>query len=88
MAYCVPRGGIFYGETRGRMEVEFTREVRASVRAYAEAMHRMFEKADIPVAEERPRCQRCSLKDICMPKRARRSSASDYLKGNLYEEIA
>ncbi|MDO4212471.1 MAG: CRISPR-associated protein Cas4 [Bacteroidales bacterium] len=84
----IPEGAIFYGEIRRRTEVTFTDELRSAVRAYAAAMHEIFERGVVPSAEPKPYCRSCSLKDICMPETAQRSSASNYLKQHLYAETS
>ena len=82
----ISQGAIFYGETRRRVEVEFTDELRSSVRTYADGMHEIYNLFIVPTAEVRPYCRSCSLKDICMPETAHRNSASNYLKQHLYAE--
>lgn len=84
----VNSGAIFYGETKRRVEVDITDELRSAVRSYAEAMHEIFRSGIVPCAEQRPYCKSCSLKDICMPETANRQSASNYLKRNLYAETS
>lgn len=82
----IRQGAIFYGETRRRMEVEFTDELRSNVRTYATEMHEIYNQPIVPSAIMRTCCRSCSLKDICMPETAQRGSASHYLKQHLYAE--
>lgn len=84
----IHRGAIYYGETRRRLDVEITDDLRAKVKFYAENMHQVFRLGKIPLAEKQVYCRSCSLKDICMPDSAYKESASNYLKRNLYEETA
>ena len=84
----IVRGAIFYGEIRRRTDVEFTDELRSTVRSYATAMHEIFDQGYIPTAELRPYCRSCSIKDICLPETAQHTSASNYLKQHLYAETA
>ena len=84
----IPEGAIFYGETRRRIEVAFSDELRSTVRTYAAAMHEVFNEGIVPPSDEQPYCRSCSLKDICMPETAHRSSASNYLKRHLYAETS
>lgn len=79
-------GAIYYGETRRRLDVDITGELRDTVRAYAQNMHEIFLSGVIPSAEKQVHCRSCSLLDICMPDSAHVGSASNYLKKNLYEE--
>lgn len=84
----IPRGAIYYGITRRHLNVEFTEDLRASVRYYSECMHQIFRQGKIPSAQKQASCKSCSLIDICMPNTANYKSASKYLELNLYEETA
>ena len=84
----IPQGSIYYGEIRRRTEVKFTDDLRSAVRSYVSAMHDMFNHSIVPSAEEKPYCRNCSLKDICMPGTANRTSASTYLIQQLYAETS
>lgn len=82
----INEGAIFYGETRRRDIVIFDENLRSKVKALVNHMHDIYEKGILPHAEKQPYCRSCSLKDICMPDVASVTSASDYIKDNLYEE--
>lgn len=82
----ISQGAIFYGEIRRRVEYEFSDELRSEVRAYAEAMHEVFNSGKTPLGDFRPCCKKCSLKEICMPETINGMSVRNYLKRNLYEE--
>lgn len=84
---CIPSGAIYYGETRRRLDVEFTEERRSLVRALSDSMHELYTESKTPEASRHPYCCSCSLIDVCMPDTANNKSASNYLKCNLYEEI-
>lgn len=82
----IERGAFFYAETKHRIEVIFTKELRNIVRDCAEAMHILYQSAKIPHAEYRKCCNKCSLFNVCMPSSKKSVKASGYLKKNLYEE--
>lgn len=82
----ISHGAIFYGETRRRIDVEFTDELHSTVKTYAAEMHKIFNKKSVPSAEAHPYCRSCSLKDVCMPETAHCNSASNYLNQHLYAE--
>ena len=82
----ISSGALYYGESKSREEVEFDDALRSEVRALSFQMHQVYASCKVPHAEKMPRCRRCSLMDICMPQSAHTSSASTYLKRNLYEE--
>lgn len=67
LSRVVPRGAIFYGEPRRRLEVEFTAELRGRTEALAASMHRLYAARETPAAQTGPHCRRCSLIHICLP---------------------
>lgn len=79
-------GAFFYHEIRHRVEVEITPFLRDIVRQCAEEMHSTFKSGRLPAIVQGRHCDRCSLKDLCMPDTANQPAASTYLKRNLYEE--
>lgn len=75
----IPRGYLFYGETKHREEVVFDTELRTEALQMAVEMHRLYKGgASIP-----PRyaacCRSCSLLDLCMPQINQGERASNYL---------
>jgi len=74
-------GCVFYGETRRRTVVSFTKELRKQVTDYAEEMHRLFQDAITPLPIYKPLCKSCSLFDICLPQNTNgKCSVNSYLK--------
>lgn len=63
----VPRGAIFYGEPRRRMEVEFTSQLRQRTEEVAQTMHVLYATRRTPQATPGKYCERCSLVNICLP---------------------
>lgn len=63
----IPRGAIFYGEPRRRIDVEFTTALRTRTEALAETMHRLYAAQETPPAVLAKHCDRCSLIDVCLP---------------------
>ena len=72
-------GYIFYGETRHRMKVEFTDEVREKVRKIFSEMHKYYEQRYTPKVKTSKKCNACSLKDICIPALNKKKSVSGYI---------
>lgn len=72
----IPSGAIFFITAHRRLEVAFTSELRAKTKAAANALWEIRRTLKVPAAEYGHKCQRCSLKDLCMPKTA--SSAKAY----------
>lgn len=63
----VPRGAIFYGEPRRRLEVEFAPQLRARTESLVKEMHRLYLSRETPPASPGKHCQNCSLLNICLP---------------------
>lgn len=80
-------GSFFYGQTRRRIDVDITDELRNTVSECSLKMHEIFESRITPPVNCKPsRCRKCSLANICMPEIADCIKASYYLKKNLYNE--
>ena len=72
-AVDVPSGALFYGKTRRRTPVTFDSELRSLTADVAARTREMIgaRRTPPPVYDE-PRCQNCSLIDICRPKALQR----------------
>lgn len=81
----ISEGSIYYGETRKRMPVALTEELRARVRATANEMHELFRRGYTPKAHMTKVCKSCSMIEICQPTLAKMSSASEYIRRMLEE---
>lgn len=84
----IDRGYLFYGETRRREEVIVDERLRLFTQQCADEMHSVFKMRDVPHAIKSSKCSNCSLLDICLPGNKKRTTATNYLKKNLYEETA
>jgi CRISPR-associated exonuclease Cas4 len=67
LAVSIPAGWLYYGETRHRVEVELTTELRGLVRDMSEEMHAYFTRGYTPRVKTSKACRSCSLADICLP---------------------
>lgn len=63
----VPRGAIFYGEPRRRLEVELSPQLRGRTEKLAIEMHRLYRSRKTPPAKPGSHCRNCSLLNICLP---------------------
>ncbi len=80
----IPRGYLFYGETRHRMEIEFTPELRALVKDMSAEMHNYFSRGYTPKVKTHKGCRSCSLADVCLPVLNEKVVvASRYIKQNI-----
>lgn len=78
MGIEIAEGAIFYGQPRRRQPVEFTEALRSETEQVASALHRMMAGKTTPSPEyDAKKCDACSLRDVCLPKKNR--SVSEYL---------
>ncbi len=81
LAVTIPRGFLYYGETRHRVEVELTVELRSLVRAMSDEMHNYFQRGYTPRVKPSKACRSCSLADTCLPVLQEKTiAASKYIK--------
>lgn len=87
MLVCqVPKGYLYYGETKRRLEVLFDEELRKRVVDCFEKMHQLFERNHTPKVKTTKACKACSLSEVCLPKLNKKLSVSDYLERSLKEQ--
>lgn len=80
-AHC-GKGAFFYGRPRRRHFVEFSTELREEVRRLAEHLHVMQRLGKTPPARYEPKCEHCSLFDLCLPRITQGTqSARRYVRG-------
>lgn len=83
---AIPRGYIFYGQTRRREQVDFTDELRSLVHKATGEMHTYFRRGHTPKAKPSKACRSCSIAEICLPDiQVRRLSASRYIQQSIEE---
>lgn len=80
------QGFFFYGELRHRVAISITDRLRAIVCQCVSDMHELFRTSKVPKVIYGKHCDKCSLKNICMPKTAMNcTTVSTYLNKNLYQ---
>ena len=84
MMQCeIPEGALFYGQTKHRLTIPFTDELRALTCETAEKIHELLSSGTIPPPiYERRKCDRCSLYDYCQPLSSA-LSANNYLRDSI-----
>ena len=86
MLVCdVPRGAIFYAETRRREWVDLTAELRQKTQRMADEMNDYFSRGYTPKVKPGKHCNACSLKELCLPVLCRRADAAGYVQNHLDE---
>ncbi len=86
LSCTIEKGALFYGQTRRRMEVPVTGELRKQVSDIFAEMHQYYERGYTPRVKKSKACSSCSLKDICLPELERARSAKSYVKRYLEEK--
>jgi CRISPR-associated exonuclease Cas4 len=80
----IPTGYLYYGETRHRVVIELTNDLRDFVAKMAEEMHAYFDRGHTPRVKPSKKCKSCSLEDICLPAMLDKAiSASRYIEAHL-----
>lgn len=81
LSTLIPHGYLYYGETRHRVEIEFTAELRTLVQDMSAEMHNYFSRGYTPKVKTHKGCRSCSLADICLPVLQEKViAASKYIK--------
>lgn len=76
----VPRGALFYGKTRRRVDVAFDAALRLKTEETAARLHALIGSGLTPAAVYDEKCEACSLIAVCLPKATTgRRSAVRYL---------
>lgn len=77
-------GFLFYGQTRRRVEVEYSPELRKKVKEYAAQMHEIFKTGKTPLAVTAKKCRSCSMADLCVPDLAAKTNqVQKYIAKNI-----
>jgi CRISPR-associated exonuclease Cas4 len=81
----VPRGAIFYGQPRRRMPVEFTEELRETVKHLCEKAREFIKSGVTPPPKTGKHCKNCSLVNECVPQISEKNRAALYVEKLLIE---
>jgi CRISPR-associated exonuclease Cas4 len=82
----VPRGALYYGKTHHRHEVVFDEKLRRETEETARRVHELIALGQTPRPVYKPKCDNCSLFQLCLPKAiGKRSSVKRYL-GSMVRE--
>jgi len=82
----IPCGALFYGKKRRRTDVVFDGALRQQTENAAMRLHELIESGRTPKPVYAPKCDSCSLMEICLPKTIeRKRSVKRYLSGAIQE---
>ena len=83
----IPYGYLYYGETRHRVGIELTAELRTLVKDMSDEMHNYFSRGYTPKVKPFKGCRSCSLADVCLPVlQGKVIPASKYIKQQVESE--
>lgn len=82
----IPRGYLYYHETRRRTPVEIGMELRKQVEDMFQEMHQMYERSYAPRVKRAKHCNACSLKNLCLPELFSKRSALEYIEKTILED--
>ncbi|WP_017472781.1 CRISPR-associated protein Cas4 [Amphibacillus jilinensis] len=86
MLLCkIDTGYLFYNEIKRRVEVPIADSVKDKVHTITAEMHKYFKRKHTPKVKTGPFCQRCSLKNICLPKLMKKETVHRYIERKLKE---
>jgi CRISPR-associated exonuclease Cas4 len=87
LSVAIPKGYLYYGETRHRVDIEFTTELRTLVKDMSNEMHNYFSRGYTPRVKPFKGCRSCSLADVCLPVlQGKVIAASTYIKQQVESE--
>jgi CRISPR-associated exonuclease Cas4 len=84
---AVPAGALYYGQTHHRLDVPFDPELRRLTEEAAVRLHALIASGTTPPPVREPKCDSCSLLEVCMPA-APAKSARAYLDRLLRQACA
>lgn len=82
---AVPRGAIFHHKSRRRREVLFTPNLRTQVEETVAAIRALLASKRLPPPVNDRRCEKCSLKEACMPQVLEEPGREKRLLGDLFD---
>ncbi len=74
----IPLGFLFYGQNRRREEVSLDGTLREHTEQIAADLRAMLKSGVTPKAVREPKCDSCSLIDLCLPEAMRYQSVREY----------
>ncbi|MDP2858060.1 MAG: CRISPR-associated protein Cas4 [Bacillota bacterium] len=77
---AVSEGALYYGQTRRRQMVLIDDSLRSRVTVLAQQMHDMYDSGRTPAPTKMKACDRCSLRDLCLPKISSHKRVGDYIR--------
>lgn len=84
---AVPQGALFYGAQKHRFEVAFDESLRAETCRAAARLHQLVSGRVTPAARREPKCDRCSLLELCMPDAMSKGRSAQHYLEKMVREV-
>lgn len=68
LGISIGSGALFYGKTRRREDVAFGENLRLKTLRQAQRLHELIKSGTTPAPVITPKCDNCSLINLCMPR--------------------
>ena len=86
LGVSVPAGAVFHAKTKRRRDVEFTPELRGQTLETIRRLRELMSAGKVPPPLLTPRCEGCSLHEVCMPElsgieRAWKAASDELFRG-------
>jgi CRISPR-associated exonuclease Cas4 len=63
----ITEGSLFYGTRKRRTQVDFDDALRELTKSKIDRLRQMINERETPTAQRMPKCEKCSLVELCMP---------------------
>ncbi|WP_326569848.1 CRISPR-associated protein Cas4 [Bacillus niameyensis] len=81
----IEEAALYYHEVKRRETLTITEEMKQRVRVMTKEMHHYYKQRHTPRVKTGKHCQRCSLRNRCMPELLEREKVSTYMNRMLAE---
>ena len=81
LGVTVPAGALYFGASRRRREVAIDNLLRLETSEAVREILSMLREGRTPPPEPGPKCEQCSLKELCMPGLPGHGAQEAYLRG-------
>lgn len=82
----INEGILYYGETKRRLKVVLSDDLKEKTKEICKEMHSIFERGYTPKVKQTKKCNSCSLKELCLPKLEKISDVREYINSTIGEE--
>jgi CRISPR-associated exonuclease Cas4 len=82
----IPEGALFYGKSRRRLIVSIDKKLRNLTLDFIKKFRNLLAEGVTPKGDYGPKCDSCSLKEICLPLIKKSSSSLSRYLNSFFEE--